>query len=40
MRQVSDRLAALEGVVIPDTIPAEFYADFNKSANSESFASF
>jgi transcriptional regulator with XRE-family HTH domain len=40
MRQVSDRLAALEGVVIPDTIPAEFYADFNKSTNSESFASF
>ena len=40
MRQVSDRLAALEGVVIPDTITAEFYADFNKSTNSESFASF
>jgi hypothetical protein len=40
MRQVSDRLAALEGVVIPDTIPAEFYADFNKSTDSESFARF
>jgi transcriptional regulator with XRE-family HTH domain len=31
MRQVSDRLAALEGVVIPDTVPAELYADFNQS---------
>lgn len=40
MRQVSDRLAALEGAVIPDTIPAEFYADFNKSTDSESFARF
>jgi transcriptional regulator with XRE-family HTH domain len=38
MRQVSDRLAALEGVVIPDTIPAEFYADFNKSISSGSLA--
>ncbi len=31
MRKVSDRLAALEGVVIPDTVPVELYADFNKS---------
>jgi transcriptional regulator with XRE-family HTH domain len=38
MRQVSDRLAALEGVVIPDTIPAEFYVDFNKPSSSESLA--
>ena len=36
MRQVSDRLAALEGVHIPDTIPAEFYVDFNKSVESSS----
>lgn len=36
MRQVSDRLAALEGVVVPDTIPAEFYVDFNKSSSAES----
>ena len=38
MRQVSDRLAAVEGVHIPDTIPAEFYVDFNKSSISDSFA--
>ena len=38
MRQVSDRLAAVEGVHIPDTIPAEFYVDFNKSSSSDSFA--
>jgi transcriptional regulator with XRE-family HTH domain len=36
MRQVSDRLAALEGSLIPDTIPAEFYVDFNKSLDSSS----
>jgi transcriptional regulator with XRE-family HTH domain len=36
MRQVSDRLAALEGVHIPGTIPAEFYVDFNKSVESSS----
>jgi transcriptional regulator with XRE-family HTH domain len=36
MRQVSDRLAALEGTLIPDTIPAEFYVDFNKSIDSSS----
>jgi transcriptional regulator with XRE-family HTH domain len=42
MRQVSDRLAALEGSLIPDTVPAEFYVDFNKSLaeNSDSFARF
>lgn len=31
MRKVSDRLAVLEGVVVPDTVPVELYADFNKS---------
>jgi transcriptional regulator with XRE-family HTH domain len=31
MREVSDRLAALEGVKIPDTVPAEFVADFDAS---------
>ncbi|MEY2676139.1 MAG: hypothetical protein RIT51_450 [Actinomycetota bacterium] len=29
MREVSDRLAALEGVQIPDTVPAEFVATFD-----------
>ncbi len=29
MREVSDRLAALEGVHIPDTVPAEFVATFD-----------
>ena len=27
MREVSDRLALLEGVVIPDTVPAEFLGE-------------
>lgn len=36
MRQVSERLAAQEGSLIPDTIPAEFYIDFDKSAASDS----
>jgi len=27
MREVSDRLAQLEGIVIPDTIPAEFLGE-------------
>lgn len=31
MREVSDRLAALEGVNIPDTVPAEFVASFDSS---------
>lgn len=31
MREVSDRLASLEGVNIPDTVPAEFVADFDSS---------
>ena len=40
MRQVSDRLAAVENTHIPDTIPAEFYVDFNKSfeSNADSYA--
>ena len=29
MREVSDRLALLEGVVIPDTVPAELGANFD-----------
>jgi transcriptional regulator with XRE-family HTH domain len=29
MREVSDRLAAIENVLIPDTIPDEFMASFN-----------
>ncbi|MEO0026982.1 MAG: hypothetical protein RL716_313 [Actinomycetota bacterium] len=29
MREVSDRLALLEGVVIPDTVPAELVANFD-----------
>lgn len=29
MREVSDRLAAIEGVQIPDTVPAEFVATFD-----------
>jgi transcriptional regulator with XRE-family HTH domain len=28
MREVSDRLAVLEGLNIPDTVPAEFVASF------------
>ena len=28
MREVSERLAILEGVSIPDTVPAEFVASF------------
>ena len=36
MRQVSDRLAAVEGSLIPDTVPAEFYVDFNKSVEGSS----
>ncbi|MFM6966604.1 MAG: helix-turn-helix domain-containing protein [Rhodoluna sp.] len=36
MRQVSDRLAAQEGSLIPDTIPAEFYIGFDKSEDSDS----
>lgn len=28
MREVSDRLAALEGLAIPDTVPAELVASF------------
>ena len=31
MREVSDRLAALEGINIPDTVPAEFVASFDSS---------
>lgn len=30
MREVSDRLAISEGVQIPDTVPAEFMADFSQ----------
>jgi transcriptional regulator with XRE-family HTH domain len=29
MREVSDRLAVLEGVVVPDTVPADLFADFD-----------
>lgn len=29
MREVSDRLALLEGVTIPDTVPADFVADYD-----------
>ena len=29
MREVSDRLAVLEGVVIPDTVPAELLGEVN-----------
>ncbi|MEY3889462.1 MAG: hypothetical protein RLZZ90_257 [Actinomycetota bacterium] len=31
MREVSDRLALLEGVTIPDTVPADFVADYDSS---------
>ena len=31
MREVSDRLALLEGVTIPDTIPAEFVANYDSA---------
>ena len=31
MREVSDRLAVLEGVSIPDTVPAEFIETFDSS---------
>jgi transcriptional regulator with XRE-family HTH domain len=30
MREVSDRLAALEGLTIPDTVPAELVASFSR----------
>jgi transcriptional regulator with XRE-family HTH domain len=30
MREVSDRLAALEGLTIPDTVPAELLASFSR----------
>lgn len=29
MREVSDRLAVLEGVVIPDTVPVDMLSDFD-----------
>ncbi len=31
MREVSDRLAVLEGVVVPDTVPADLFADFDSN---------
>jgi transcriptional regulator with XRE-family HTH domain len=31
MREVSDRLALLEGVTIPDTVPADFVADYDSN---------
>ncbi|BDS48850.1 helix-turn-helix transcriptional regulator [Rhodoluna sp. KAS3] len=31
MREVSDRLALLEGVTIPDTIPAEFVTNYDSA---------
>ena len=34
MREVSDRLAAIENVLIPDTVPADFIASFNNEVNS------
>ncbi len=30
MREVSDRLAVLEGLTIPDTVPAELVASFSR----------
>ncbi|CAB4951634.1 unannotated protein [freshwater metagenome] len=30
MREVSERLAALEGLTIPDTVPAELLASFSR----------
>ena len=30
MREVSDRLAILEGLTIPDTVPAELVASFSR----------
>jgi len=30
MREVSERLAALEGLTIPDTVPAELLASFTR----------
>jgi transcriptional regulator with XRE-family HTH domain len=34
MREVSDRLAAIENVLIPDTVPADFIASFNAQTQS------
>jgi transcriptional regulator with XRE-family HTH domain len=34
MREVSDRLAAIENVLIPDTVPADFIASFNSEVTS------
>jgi transcriptional regulator with XRE-family HTH domain len=31
MREVSDRLATLEGLTIPDVVPAEMLTDFDRS---------
>jgi transcriptional regulator with XRE-family HTH domain len=31
MREVSDRLAVLEGIVVPDTVPADLFADFDSN---------
>ena len=31
MREVSERLAALEGISVPDTVPAEFVAKFDSA---------
>lgn len=31
MREVSDRLALLEGVTIPDTVPADFVVDYDSN---------
>lgn len=34
MREVADRLALVEGVKIPDTVPAEFVAGFEEMLSS------
>ena len=31
MREVSDRLASVEGIYIPDSVPAEFVTEFDSS---------
>lgn len=34
MREVSDRLAAVEQVQIPDTVPAEFFSSMDRDVSS------
>lgn len=38
MREVSDRLASVENIVIPDRVPDEFVSEFDETANKGELA--